>query len=183
MLGAGMALADAVVGKPAPAFEVKDAGGKTHRLSDYQGKIVVLENYNLDCPFVQYHYKPGAMQALQADATAKGVVWLVVNSSYKEADRAKQEQGSQKIKATAVLHDPSGVIGKKYGFKTTPHMIIINKDGNVVYNGAIDDQPVTEGNPREARNYVQAALKELANGKPVSKSQTKPYGCGAKYAQ
>jgi peroxiredoxin len=178
-----LAHADAVVGKPAPGFSVKDINGQTLQLSDYKGKLVVLENYNLDCPYDLRHYKTGSMQALQAEATGKGVVWLVVNSSYKDPSKAKTEVDSQKIKATSVIHDPSGVIGKEYGFKTTHHIIVVNKEGLVVYNGAIDDTPTTEGNPSEAHNYVRAALTQLLSGEPVSKPQTKPYGCGTKYAQ
>jgi peroxiredoxin len=182
-LASSIAMAEVVVGKAAPDFSVKDVTGKTQQLSELKGKLVVLENYNLDCPYVLNHYKDGAMQELQAEAVAKGAVWLVVNSSYKEADKAVKEQTSQKIKATAVIHDPSGVIGKAYGFKTTPHMVILNKDGTVAYNGAIDDRPSADGNPREANNYVRAALKQLTAGEAVTKPQTKPYGCGAKYAR
>jgi hypothetical protein len=123
------------------------------------------------------------MQELQGEATGKEVVWLVVNSSYSDAAKAKKEQTSQKIKATAVIHDPSGVIGKAYAFKTTPHMIIIDKQGVVAYNGAIDDKPATSGDPRKAHNYVRAALKQLSAAEPVAKAQTKPYGCGAKYSK
>ena len=182
-LALNVALGEAVIGKAAPKFELKDVEGNTQSLAQYKGKIVVLENYNLDCPFVQNHYKSGAMQALQTEATGKGVVWLVVNSSYGDAAKAKKEQTSQKMKATAVIHDPSGVIGRSYGFKTTPHMIIIDKQGLVAYDGAIDDKPATSGDPRQAHNYVRAALQELLAGEPVAKAQTKPYGCGAKYSK
>ncbi|MCZ7637559.1 MAG: peroxiredoxin family protein [Verrucomicrobia bacterium] len=82
MLGAAaLARAEVTVGKLAPDFVAKDVTGKTHRLSDYRGKIVVLEAYNLDCPFCANHYKTGAMQALQASVTSKGGIWLVVNST------------------------------------------------------------------------------------------------------
>ena len=177
-----LVMAEAEVGKPAPDFSVKDINGKTHKLSDYKGKIVVLENYNLDCPFVANHYNSGAMQELQGQTTGKGVVWLTVNSSYPDAAKGKKEFEAKKIKATALLHDPKGTIGKTYGFKTTPHMIVIDKEGLIAYNGAIDDKAVTEGDPREARNYVREAVGKLATGGNVSVARTKPYGCGAKYA-
>jgi len=177
-----LAMADAEVGKPAPDFSVKDLNGKTHKLGDYKGKIVVLESYNLDCPYVANHYNSKAMQEAQAEVTAKGVVWLVVNSSYKDPDKAKKEVEGKNIKATALVHDPSGKIGRAYGFKTTPHMIVINKKGEVAYNGAIDDKAVTEGDPREARNYVREAIGKLTAGEAVTVARTKPYGCGVKYA-
>lgn len=66
-LASALALADAEVGKAAPDFSVKDINGKTHNLSDYKGKIVVLETYNLDCPFVANHYNSGAIQELQKE--------------------------------------------------------------------------------------------------------------------
>lgn len=183
LVGQMALLAEAQVGKAAPDFTVKDVNGKTHKLSDYKGKIVVLESYNLDCPFVANLYKKGGPQDVQAEAGGKGAVWLVVNSSYKDESRAKKEMESQKIKATAVVHDPEGTIGKKYGFKTTPHMIVIDKSGKVAYNGAIDDQPDAEHNPKEARNHVREALDKLQTGQPVAVASTKPYGCGVKYAK
>src|SRR6266513_467639 len=77
LAGCISALAAAQVGKPAPDFTATDINGKTHRLSDYKGKIVVLEAYNLDCPYCANHLKSGAMQELQGELTAKGVIWLL----------------------------------------------------------------------------------------------------------
>jgi len=179
--------AAAEIGKPAPDFTATDINGKTHKLGDYKGKIVVLESYNLDCPFCANHFKSGAMQELQGDLTAKGIVWLLVNSTaanhpaYRSPEKARKEWAAQKIKATAWLDDKSGAIGKAYGMKTTPHMFIIAKDGTLAYQGAIDDRPEPGGDPRSARNYVREAVnKLLAGGKPAV-TQTKSYGCGVKY--
>ena len=134
-----VAFAAADIGKPAPDFTATDINGKTHKLSDYKGKLVVLEAYNLDCPFCHNHFATGAMQDLQAELTGKGVVWLVVNSSnpkspsYRTPEKARKEWTAQKMKATAWLDDSSGVIGRAYGMKTTPHMFVIAKDGTLVY--------------------------------------------------
>jgi peroxiredoxin len=189
LLGAAsVAFAAAEIGRPAPDFTATDINGKTHRLSDYKGKIVVLESYNYDCPFCANHFKTGAMQDLQAELTGKGVVWLLVNSvnpkhaSFRSPEAAKREWDSLKIKATAWLDDSSGQIGRAYGMKTTPHMFVINKDGVLVYHGAIDDQPTPDHDPRTARNYVREAVGKLLAGEPVTVAQTKPYGCGVKYA-
>lgn len=182
-----LAFADAQVGKSAPDFTAKDIDGKTHKLSDYKGKIVVLEAYNFDCPFCANHYKTGAMQEAQEWAKSKGAVWLLVNSSnpksgsYRDAAKAKEEMAKNKIKATWI-DDSSGEVGKKYGLKTTPHMVVIGKDGKVAYTGAIDDLPVAEGDPRKARNYVKEAIEKLSAGQAVAVANTKPYGCGIKYA-
>jgi peroxiredoxin len=176
-----LAFADAEVGKAAPDFTVTDVNGKAHKLSDYKGKIVVVESYNLDCPYVANHYNTGAMQELQGNVTSKDVVWLTVNSSYDDAAKAKKEVADKKIKST-VVYDPAGKIGKAYGLKTTPHMVVIGKDGKVAYNGAIDDKAETEGDPRAAKNYVKDAVAKLQSGQPVAVARTKPYGCGVKYA-
>jgi peroxiredoxin len=183
----GAALAAAEVGKPAPEFTATDINGQTHKLSDYKGKIAVLEAYNLDCPFCHNHYRSGAMQALQRDLTAKGVVWLIVNSvspknpSHRSADAAKKEWASEKIKATAWLDDSSGEVGKAYGMRTTPHMFVIDQSGVLAYEGAIDNRAASEGDPRTARNYVREVVQKLQAGEQPTVAQTKPYGCGVKY--
>ena len=181
------ASAAAQVGQSAPDFTAKDIEGKTHKLSDYKGKIVVLEAYNLDCPFCHNHFSTGAMQELQGAMTAKGVIWLLVNSSgahspsYRSPEAAKREWAQQKMKATAWIDDHSGELGKKYGMRTTPHMFVIDKNGVLVYQGAIDDRPSPSGDPRTASNYVREAIKELEAGKKVEVGLTRPYGCGVKY--
>ncbi len=181
------AFAAAEVGKTAPDFSATDINGQTHKLSDYQGKIVVLESYNLDCPFCHNHYRTGAMQELQQDLATKGVVWLLVNSvtpkspSHRSREAARKEWAREKIHATAWLDDSSGTIGRTYGMRTTPHMFVINQEGVLVYEGAIDNRPSPEGEPRTAHNYVREAFQKLEAGQQVAVSQTKPYGCGVKY--
>lgn len=176
------------VGAPAPDFSVTDIQGKTHKLSDYKGKTVVLEWVNPECPIVGKHYDSGNMQKLQKSATGEGVVWLTINSG------AKGEQGDyddgkaaawmkkQNAGATAYVRDPSGKVGKMYGAKVTPHMYVIDGKGTLVYNGAIDS--IRSGNPNDipkAENYVAAALKAVKEGKAVAKATTQPYGCNVKY--
>jgi peroxiredoxin len=185
---AGVAFAAVESGKTAPDFTATDINGKTVKLSDFKGKIVVIESYNLDCPFCANHFKTGAMQELQKEVTSNGGVWLLVNSvnpkhpSYRTVEAAKKEWEAQKVQATAWLDDSSGAIGKLYGMKTTPQMFVIDKDGTLVYQGAIDDQPNPKHDPRKARNYVREALGKLQAGEKVTVSETKPYGCSVKYA-
>lgn len=182
-------LAAADTGKPAPAFtNVKDINGKTHNLADYKGKTVVLEWVNYDCPFVKKHYSSNNMQDLQRKYTAKGVVWLSVNSSApgKEGNYTiaewKQKSAERKVAAHAILLDPDGKTGKAYGAKTTPHMYIIDGAGVLRYQGAIDSTRSTDpADIKTSQNYVSAALDELAAGKPVSTQGTKAYGCSVKY--
>jgi peroxiredoxin len=185
---APVAHADAVPGKPAPEFTAVDSNGKTHKLSDYKGKIVVLEWTNDGCPYVRKHYGAGNMQALQQEAADKGVVWLTVISSakgeqgYVDGPAADKLTADRKAKPAAVLLDPSGVVGKAYGAKTTPHMYVIKADGQLAYNGAIDDKPTS--NPADiktARSYVKEALAAVAEGRPVAVATTRAYGCSVKY--
>jgi peroxiredoxin len=178
----------AEVGKPAPDFTGTDINGKTIRLSDYKGKIVVIESYNSDCPFCHNHYATGAAQELQRDLAAKGVVWLMINSvnpknmSHRTPEQARAEWTAENIAATAWIDDSSGTIGHLYGMKTTPDMYVINKDGILVYHGAIDNQPDPSHNPRTANNYVRDAVDDLMAGKQIAVAETKPYGCSVKYA-
>ena len=185
---AASAFAAAEVGKPAPDFTGTTIDGKTVHLSDYKGKIVVIESYNSDCPFCNNHYKTGAMPELQKDLAAKGVVWLIVNSvnpknpSHRTPEQAQKEMTDKKITADAWIDDSSGKIGHLYGMETTPHMFVINKDSTLVYDGAIDDKRDPVHDPKTAHNYVKEAVDDLLAGKPIEVSQTKPYGCSVKYA-
>jgi len=179
----------AEIGKPAPSFTGTDINGKPVKLSDFAGKIVVLEAYNSDCPFCHNHYATGAAQELQAQLAAKGVVWLIVDSvnannfSHRTPEQARKEWSDFKINATAWLDDTSGTIGHLYDMKTTPDMFVIAKDGTLAYQGAIDNRPEPDGDPRTARNYVREAVDALLAGKPVPVTETKSYGCGVHYAE
>lgn len=188
-LGAAAQAADAPkIGSPAPAFSATDSNGKTVSLSDYRGKLVVLEWTNDGCPFVQHYYKRGAMQSLQKDYTGKGVVWLSVISSapgtqgYATGAQANALTQQRNASPSAVLLDPSGKLGHLYDAKTTPDMYIIDAQGKLAYAGGIDSLPSTDADdiPR-ASPYVKTALDELLAGKPVSRALTSPYGCSVKY--
>lgn len=176
------------VGKPAPDFTATDINGNTVHLSDYAGKIVVIESYNPDCPFVRNQYKTGAMQDLQKDMTAKGVVWLIVDSvnpnnfSHRTPEQAKQLMARENMDVTAWIDDSSGAVGHLYDMKTTPDMYVIDKNGILVYQGAIDDQPDPSHDPKTANNYVRDAVDDLLAGKPIAVTDTKSYGCSVKYA-
>ncbi|WP_408096097.1 redoxin domain-containing protein [Peredibacter sp. HCB2-198] len=174
-------------GEKAPTFKLTGLS-KEVSLGDYKGKIVVLEWLNHGCPFVRKHYDSGNMQALQKKYTEKGVVWFSVISSapgkqgHVDQAGALKEKTANKSGATDILLDPTGEVGKMYGAKTSPHMYIINKEGDLVYQGAIDDQPDTEKDSiATAKNYVAKALDEVLAGKKVTAHTTRSYGCAVKY--
>jgi peroxiredoxin len=168
------------VGDAAPAFTLADTAGNEVSLSDFEGKIVVLEWLNPDCPFVQRHYKAGTMKNLATTYDGRGVVWLTINSTnYMDAAANAKFKADNDLPYT-ILVDQSGEVGHLYDAKTTPHMYIIDGTGTLIYIGAIDDDP--RGNKSEpAVNYVAASLDEVLAGNTVTTAETKPYGCSVKY--
>ena len=175
-------------GEAAPEFTANDSNGKTHKLSDYKGKFVVLEWTNSGCPFTKKHYNSGNMQNLQKQWTSKGVVWLTVISSApgKEGYMTPEQENAyvreKGAAPTAVLMDPNGNLGHLYGAKTTPHIFIVDPTGKLIYNGAIDDKPTTDRSDIDgAKNYVSTALTEAMGGRPVTTARTEAYGCSVKY--
>jgi hypothetical protein len=181
--------AAAEAGQPAPDFTLTDISGKTHKLSDYRGKTVVLEWVNQECPFVVKHYdNSGNIPALQKAAAADGVVWLSINSGKAGAqgDFAPQKVSEWSAKTgaapAAYFRDSDGTVGRLYGAKTTPHMFVITADGTIAYNGAIDSIRSSKVEDiAKATNYVTAALESVKAGQPVAKATTEPYGCSVKY--
>ena len=177
------------VGAPAPDFALDSASGGMVKLSQYRGKYVVLEWVNPDCPYVRKHYDTSNMQALQKEATGGGVIWLTLISSspgtqgYVTPPQADELTATRKASPTAVLLDPTGVVGKMYGATNTPHMYIVDKTGMLVYAGAIDDRPTTRrSDVQGAQNYVREALQSVAAGQPVKTPVTRAYGCTVKYS-
>jgi hypothetical protein len=178
----------AALAAPAPGFSLKDADGRVRTLAEFRGKVVVLEWINEGCPYVKKHYQ-GNMQALQKAAEADGVVWLSVCSSapgqqgHVDGAGAKRFIAGKGAAPTAFLLDPTGVAGKAWGAKTTPHMYIVDKAGQLVYQGGIDDKPTANvADIAGATNYVKAALADLKAGRTVKVAFSKPYGCAVKYA-
>jgi peroxiredoxin len=177
------------VGKAAPDFTLTDINGKTHSLSDYKGKTVVLEWVNPECPFVVKHYdKSGNMPKTQKAATSEGVVWLQINSGHPGAQgdfspaQVAEWQKKNGVASTAYFRDQDGKVGKLYDARTTPHMYVIDPSGTLVYAGGIDD--IRSSKPEDiakANNYVLAALSDLKAGRPVQTKNSQPYGCSVKY--
>jgi len=178
------------VGEAAPNFTATDSNGHPQSLAQYKGRYVVLEWHNQGCPYTKKHYESGNMQKLQKLWTGKGVIWFTVISSAPGeqgyVDAAQENEYVKRMNAapTAVLLDPSGNLGHLYGAKTTPHMFVINPQGQVIYDGAIDDKSTSDAaDISGATNYVTAALEESMAGKQVAVATSRPYGCSVKYAK
>lgn len=180
----------AAVGAPAPDFTVKDDWGQNVRLAALRGSYVVLEWHEKGCPYVTKHYRSGHMQKLQQEWIQKGVVWLMLTSSaegshsYLTPAESRSYLSELNAAPTAHLLDVTGRVGRQYGATTALHMVIIAPDGNVIYNGAIDDKPTTSASDLTlARNYVADALTAALAGRAVETSSTTPYGCSIHYAR
>ncbi len=181
------AAAAAAVGQGAPDFSATDTSGKTHKLSDFRGKLVVLEWTNPGCPFVRKHYS-GNMQSLQKEFTGKGVVWLAINSTetdsgdYLPPARLAGWMAEKQAQPSATLMDESGRIGQLYGARTTPHMYIVGPQGQLLYAGGIDSVPSARVDDiKTATNYIRQGLNEALGGKALTVASTRPYGCSVKY--
>ena len=187
-VAAGPSAGRASIGAVTPDWSLTDSNGKTHDVTEYRGKYVVLEWTNPQCPFVQKHYRSGNMQATQKQAEAMGAVWFSVDSAapghvgYLSPEQTNAYRTKMKVKSTATLFDSQGKVGKIYDAKTTPQIVILNPKGVLIYDGAIDDKPTTDiADIAGAKNYALAALKEAMSGKPVSVPTSTPYGCSVKY--
>jgi hypothetical protein len=185
---ASVLITAAKVGQAAPDFTAKASDGKTFRLSTYRGNFVVLEWHNNGCPYVGKHYNSGNMQRMQKQWTARSVIWFTIISSapgkqgYVTASEENEYLTKMQAAPTAALLDPTGEIGHLYDAKTSPQMIVINPQGIVIYDGAIDDKPTTDLNDiAGATNYVSLALEQSMAGKQVETPTTRPYGCSVKY--
>jgi peroxiredoxin len=179
----------ALAASPAPQFVVPDTQMRSRRLSEFKGKTVVLEWTSASCPFVRAQYESGVMPELQKWAATQGIVWLSVISThptrrdYLPPDNADALHRARGGAPAALLMDSAGTMGRAYGAVVTPQMFVIDPKGEIVYSGAISDNPTTSArDARAARNYVRAALEDLAAGRKVATASTRPFGCTVAYS-
>ncbi len=172
------------VGEVAPGFKLKGADGKTYSLADYKGKVVVLEWINPQCPFSDRHAREKTMSALHKKYGE--VVWFGINSTNPSHANFLQPAAhlayNQKTGINyPVLYDETGATGHAYDAKTTPHLFIVDEQGKIAYNGAIDDDPPGRKAQAERVNYVDGGLSAEKADKKIDPAATKPYGCSIKY--
>jgi peroxiredoxin len=175
--------AKAELGQPAPGFELKDVYGKTFTLGEFKDKIVVLEWFNPNCPFVRGRHGDQTMQKTYAKYAGKGVVWLAIDSTAGAKPDNDRVYAAEQHLAYPVLQDGDGRVARVYAAKTTPHMFVIDRSGKLAYTGAIDDDPSGQKDKKSVTNHVAAALEDLLAGKGVAKNKTQPYGCSVKVAK
>jgi hypothetical protein len=178
----------AQLGAPAPDFTLQDLDGKSVSLSQFRGKVVVLEWFNPGCPFVRASHSVGSLKGLADKHASDGVVWLAINSGGAGKQGAGVEANREGVSQFGMHHpvliDETGKVGQLYGAERTPHMFVVNPEGVLVYRGAIDNSPDGEGQSPEGGklvNYVDGAISAIRSGAKVTPSETKAYGCSVKY--
>ena len=185
LLGATMALASEI-GAEAPDFSLTSITGQTVKLSDYRGKTVILEWFNPGCPFVKYAHGEGVIREQAAKWVSDDTVWLAINSGAPGKQGADPEENRAAVEKWQinypVLMDPTGEVGQSYAAKTTPQMAVVNPEGVLVFNGALDNAPMgkKKGDPM---SHLSNSLEALKSGQPVPNASPKPYGCSVKYAK
>ncbi len=180
----------AEIGKKAPDFELKDLEGKTHKLSDYKGKTIILEWFNPECPWVVHVHKEDHAYKKWSNSIheEKDYVIFAINSGAPGTqgsglEKNKDYQKRWKIKYPILL-DEEGKVGRLYDARTSPHMYVIDKEFKLRYAGAIDNYPAGRvAENEEPVNYVMRAIEQIKKGTEVSPEKTRPYGCSVKYAR
>ena len=169
----------------APDFKLKDTSGKIHTLSQYKGKIVVLEFFNPDCPFIKRAHQNTDFKTLIRKAKAEGVIWLGVNSNAAGKQGAALDRNRKGITALGIefpiLLNPKGDVGKAYNATRTPEVVLIGREGTIEYQGAVDSSGGSNHARQAVQPFLKIALKQYQSGQPVTAKKTKPWGCSIKY--
>ena len=175
-------------GVQAPTFSAPDINGRTIGLGDYAGKIVILEWTNDGCPFVGKHLRQRQYAGAAAQIYRRGRCLAGPlpprrrEQGHVTPAEAKADLARWRAAPSEFLLDPNGAVGRLYDARATPHMVVIDRNGRIAYMGAIDDTPSTSlADVKTAKNYLVAALDEIAAGKPVTVAATQAYGCSIKY--
>lgn len=177
------------VGDEAPDFTLTDIHGEEHTLSDYtaEGKIVVLEWFNPDCPFVKkFHYNHDTMRTTYASFEGKDVEFLAINSAGAPGKQGWGEERNLEAEEAyeidyPILLDKTSEVGKEYGAKRTPHIFIVDAEGIVRYIGPIDS---TSSARNIGENYIDIVVNELLDGKEeITTAEIPTYGCAVKYVK
>lgn len=164
------------IGAEMPDFELKGTDGKSHKLSDFKGKIVALQFASQDCP-----WSKGADPDISALAKAyadKDVVVLGIEATSGRTMEAVAEYNKDRDLAFVTLLDEGNVYADAVNAKQTPEFFVVDNEGKLAYHGAFDDrtQPTNAGDV----NYVAKAVDSLLAGTAVEEPEVKAWGCGIK---
>lgn len=181
----GPGLARATVGEPAPAFSLPDLDGNVVSLADHRGEIVVIEWFNPECPYVVYAHGDGPLAELPGSWTEKGVLWLPINSNHPGSQGSDPDINRKAVAEWGLPHsvlvDSDGTTGRAYGATNTPQMFIVDREGTLVYDGAVDNAPRGNVKGESHELWLDDALTDVVNGATVRRANNKAYGCSVKY--
>ncbi len=157
-------------------FSLQDYNGKAHALADYQeSKAIVLMFIATQCP-VSNAYNT-RMVEVSEDYRDKNIAFIGINSNKQESVKEIAEHSRKYGFGFPVLKDDNNVIADKFKAQVTPEIFVLNSDFQILYHGRIDDSQRESG---IKSHDLRTALDEILEGKSVSNTTTKAFGCSIK---
>lgn len=155
----------------APDFELRDLAGRLHRLSDYRGRIVIVNFWSADCPHVE---RTDALMLASLASWAEDVILLSIASNVNES-AAEVESAARGRCLSPVLLDAKHETADRYGATVTPEVFVIDREGVVRYHGAVDD--INFRQRAATRNFLDEAVDILLTGKLPAVAEVPAFGC------
>jgi peroxiredoxin len=175
------ALADSpAIGSAAPAFDLKTVDGKSFSLADAEksSSYVVVMFIATQCPYSNGYND--RMRDMAAAYAKKGIQFVGINSNNTESVEETAAHAKQHGFGFPVLKDPGNKVADLYDARRTPEVFVIGKDGKLLYHGRIDDN--SNDAAKVTSPDLKNALDALLAGQPISKAETKAFGCTIKRA-
>ncbi len=157
--------------QPAPDFELPDLEGNLHRLSDYRGRIVIVNFWSCECPHSERTDRSTMACLVQ---WGEDVVMLSIDANRSESAYGMAEAVNAR-RLPKVMIDVEHVVADLYGAVSTPHVFIVDRDGILRYRGAVDD--VTFRQRKATRFFLEEAVEALLDGHFPTLTETPAYGC------
>jgi len=164
-------------------WSLPDLAGQTHEPFDKPTtRAIALVFITPDCPIANY-YQP-TLRILGDEFAERGVPLFMIHSDPDvTADSAQRHVAKFKIAAPVIL-DRDQSIARRVDAKITPEAIIVDRDGETLYRGRIDNFYEAIGRKRRAatEHDFRDALAAVADGRPVANPVTKALGCHIPFA-
>lgn len=159
------------INEPAPDFELPDLHRHLRKLSDYRGRIVIVNFWSCECPHSERTDRSTMACLVQ---WGEEVELLSIASNRSESIISVEEAGKTR-RLPWVLIDAKQVVADLYEAVTTPHVFIVDRQGILRYRGAVDDVKFRQ--PKATRFFLEEAVEALLEGHVPTLAQTPPYGC------
>jgi peroxiredoxin len=160
-----------LIGDKGPEFTLCDLSGETHHLSDFRGRINILNFWSAECPWSARADK----ELIPALARWKKQVVLLTLASNANEPLDLITRTAVNRQLPLVLYDPYQKVADLYGAVTNPHFFVLDPDGVLRYQGALDDVNFYK---REAgRRYLLDAVDALIQGRYPDPEVSTPFGC------